>query len=102
MPADQLLRQRVVGSIGGDGNESLAELTMHGTQILVAAGNADDICARSDERGGDRAPEATAGSGDDGGLELSGHLLPSWAVVGCGHHDQPRRENPSPLPELQE
>jgi hypothetical protein len=100
--ADKIVRQLVVASIGGDGRESLAELGARGTQILLAAGKADDICARGNERGGDRAPEAAAGSGDDGGLEGCGHFLPSWAVAGCGHQDQPRRDNPSPQPEQQE
>src|ERR1700704_2266257 len=71
--ADHVLRERFVGGIGGDGCEALAEFVAYGAQFLLVAGDADDAGARGDERGGDRAPEAAAGTGDDGGLEGIGH-----------------------------
>jgi hypothetical protein len=60
--ADHVLRERFVGGIGGDGYEALAEFIAYGAQILLVAGDADDVGARGDERGGDRAPEAAAGT----------------------------------------
>lgn len=71
--ADHVLRESFVGGIGGDGCEALAEFVAYGEQPLLVAGDADDAGARGDERGGDRAPEAAAGTGDNGGLEEIGH-----------------------------
>jgi hypothetical protein len=71
--ADHVLRERFAGGIRGHGDEALAELVAYGAQSLLAASDADDAGARGDERGGDRQPEAAAGTGHDDGLERIGH-----------------------------
>jgi hypothetical protein len=95
---DHVLRERFIGGIGGDGREALAEFVAYGAQLLFVAGDANDVGASGYERGGDRAPEAAAGTGDNGGLEGSGHrILRSGGRV-RPYQDQPPEENPSPQP----
>jgi hypothetical protein len=60
--ADHVLRERFAGGIRGHGYEALAEFVAYGAQSLLAASDADDAGTRGDERGGDRAPEAAAGT----------------------------------------
>ena len=66
-------REGLVGGVADQRGEGVAELGVHRAQVGLAAGDADDGVARGDECGGDRAPEAAAGPGDDGGREGVGH-----------------------------
>ncbi|MCP9952812.1 hypothetical protein LUX33_33180 [Actinomadura madurae] len=96
--ADHVLRERFAGGVGGEGREAFAEVVAHQPQVALVAGDADDAGTGGDERGGDRAPEAAAGSGDDGGLEKIGHRT---LRIGCRfspHQDRPPPRNPSPPP----
>ncbi|GIH60658.1 hypothetical protein Msi02_14750 [Microbispora siamensis] len=93
--ADHLVRERLVGGVGGQGGEGPAEAVAHGTQLLLVARDADHTGAGGDERGGDRAPEAPARAGDDGGLEGVRHRRLRRVEELVRYQDPSPEENPA-------
>ena len=93
--ADDVLRERLVGGVGGDGREEAAEFVADGVQGLLVAGDADNVDTSGDEGCGDRAAEAVARARDEGGRGRVGHGALRVLVL-CGRgQDQRARENPA-------
>ena len=87
-------RKGLVGGVADQRREGVAELGVHRAQVLLAAGDADHGVARGDQCGGDRAPEAAAGPGDDGGGWVRHGNSVRWRCVPI--ETRARRRNPSP------
>jgi hypothetical protein len=71
--AEHVPGERFADGVGGDRDETVPQLVAGGAQFRLIAGDADHLGARGGEGGGDGVPEPAAGSGDDGGLDVSGH-----------------------------
>jgi hypothetical protein len=78
---DHGLGQCLVRRIARVRGESRAELVTRGPQLLFIAGDTQDAAALGYERGGNGAPEASAGTGHYGGLEGHGVLQVVWSGV---------------------